>query len=281
MPTVLSSAPPDRVGEIDAFLQMLFADLEPEPEASPGPGRPRILPSLALWAGMLVGVLHSEPHQRAIWRRLSVTGLWHFPRYPISDEAVYKRLDQAGTAPLEELFAQVSTVLAERLAAWPVLGAADLAPFARAVVAIDETTLDPVARTLPSLRDVPTGDHDLLPGKLAGVFDLRTQQWRTVRTTNDPHQNEKVLARELVTTLPAHSLILADLGYFGFAWFDDLTDAGHHWVSRERTKTSYQVIHSTVRRATSWSGWARVALTGPNTRCGGCSSGWGRRCTAT
>ena len=45
----------------------------------------------------------------------------------------------------------------------------------------------------------------------------------------DPHQNEKVLARELVEELPAGTLVVADLGYFGFAWFDWLTDRGYHW----------------------------------------------------
>ena len=35
----------------------------------------------------------------------------------------------------------------------------------------------------------------------------------------DPHQR-KVLARELVEELPAGTLVVADLGYFGFAWFD-------------------------------------------------------------
>ena len=56
-------------------------------------------------------------------------------------------------------------------------------------------------------------------------------------------QNEKVLARTLVLGLAVGSLILADLGYFGFAWFDWLTDQGYHWVSRLRAKTSYTVIH--------------------------------------
>lgn len=241
MPTPTSPPSTDLVGDIETFTHALVADLEPEPGAS-GPGRPRILPALALWAALLVGVLRGEPHQRAVWRRLSVEGLWQFPRFAISDEAVYKRLAQAGTAPLERLFAQVRTVLADRLAAWPVLGADDLAPFARAVVAIDETTLDPVARSLPDLR--ATDRRERLPGKLAGGFDLRTQQWRTVRTTTDPHQNERVLARDLVAELPPHSLVVADLGYFGFAWFDDLTAAGHWWVSRLRAGTSYRVEHT-------------------------------------
>ena len=59
------------------------------------------------------------------------------------------------------------------------------------------------------MRDIPKGDSRLLPGKLAGVFDLRRQQWRTVMFQPDPHQNEKVLARELVEELPAGTLVVA------------------------------------------------------------------------
>jgi hypothetical protein len=120
---------------------------------------------------------------------------------------------------------------------------ADLAPFASDVVVLDETTLDPVARSLPLLRDVPAGDDRLLPGKLAGVFDVRRQLWRTVEYLPDPRQNEKVAARDLAATLAPGALVLADLGYFGFAWFDDLTDAGQFWLSRLRAKTSFAVVH--------------------------------------
>lgn len=38
-----------------------------------------------------------------------------------------------------------------------------LAPFAAGVDAIDESTLDQVARTLPALRGVPAGDDRLCP----------------------------------------------------------------------------------------------------------------------
>lgn len=247
MPTHPSMANADLVADVERFVQEMAAELDVVPDdGPPGPGGPRILPELVLWAGMLVCVLRGWSSQRALWRLLSLKGLWSHPRIPVSDQAIYTRLAQGGTAPLEQVFHQVSAVLDERLAAWPVLGASDLASFARAVVAIDETTLDPVARSLPSLRG--TSGKARLPGKLAGVFDLRAQQWRTVRLISDPHQNEKVLARELAATLPAGSLILADLGYFGFEWFDNLTDAGFHWVSRTRVNTTHEVLHPFYHR---------------------------------
>lgn len=246
-----TSLPADPVvGDIETFLLQTLADLEPEPQ-EPKPGRPRILPALALWAGLLVCVLRGFSSQLALWRLLSQDQLWFYPRFPVSDQAVYKRLAQAGTAPLARLFAQLTAVLADRLAPY---AATDLAPFAAEVVALDETTLDPVARKLPALREVPPGDHQLLPGKLAGLFDLRRQQWRQFQQSPDPEQNEKVLARELVATLPPGSLLLADLGYFGFPWFDELTEAGYHWLNRLRAKTSYTVIHPFYQQGETFDG---------------------------
>jgi hypothetical protein len=228
------------VGNIDQFLREAIAQMEPDEAERKRSGRPRILPSLALWGGMLVCVVSGFSSQLAIWRALSSKQLWFYPRFPVSDQAVYKRLEAEGVAPLVKLFAQISLVLRARLAPF-----ADqtLAPFASEVLALDETTLDKVGRTLPDLRGVPKGDKRLLPGKLVGLFDVRRQQWWKVEHIANPDQNEKVAARGVLQGLAKGSLILADLGYFAFAWFDYLTEQGYHWISRFRLKTSYKVVH--------------------------------------
>jgi len=237
--------PPDPMGSIAEFLRQCLAEMEPDP-AHTGPGRPRVLPAMALWAGLLVCVLRDFGSQLAIWRLLSERGLWFFPRFAVTDQAVYKRLQTAGPASLARLFGQISTVLAGRVQG---VVSERLAPCAAEVVGIDESTLDAVARRLPALREVPAGARRLLPGKLAGVFAIRRQQWRRVRVRvrvqpqPQPHQNAKGGARELVAGLPARTLVVAALGYFGFAWFDWLTERGYSWVSRLRAKTSYTVLH--------------------------------------
>jgi hypothetical protein len=189
----------------------------------------------------MICVLRGWSSQTALWRLLSGTGLWHFTPFPLSDEAVYQRLATTGPSPVAQVFAEVTTVLIHRLDA---LADRTLAPFAPEVFALDQTTLDPVARTLPILRDLPPGDAALLPGKLAGVFDVRRQLWRRIDYLPDAHQNEKLACRELVTGLPQHSLLLFDLGYFAFEWFDDLTTQGFVWISRWREKTSFELIHT-------------------------------------
>lgn len=228
------------IGDVETFLESAVLSMEQAPPPYRGPGRPPILPSLVLWAGMMVCVLHGFTSQLHLWRLLRDRGVWSFPRFPVDDQAVYKRLGTEGTGPLQRLFQHITTLLTQRIT---VAATMALAPFAEGVYALDETTLDAVARRLPALRGRPPGDDHLLPGKLAGLFDLRRQLWVRLQFQDDPHQNEKVLARTLVLGLAVGSLILADLGYFGFAWFDWLSDQGYHWVSRLRAKTSYTVMH--------------------------------------
>jgi len=240
--------------QVEHMLAELIGQMPPVMGRSDAPhldrpprGRPRILPSLVLWAGLLTCVLQGWSSQLALYRLVSSGRFWHYPRFAISDQAVYKRLAQAGTAPLEALFTALTALLRVRLE--PLLPAAfvQLAPFASEVVALDESTLDQMARSLPALQDrraVAEGSPALLAGRIAALFDVRRQLFRHVLYRTDATQNEKVAARVLLATLPPHSLILADLGYFSFRWFDDLTAGGHFFLSRLRAKTSYTRLHT-------------------------------------
>ena len=180
----------EAANQIEAFLRSLLPFMDPSPLGRHGTqlGRPRILPAMVLWTGMLLCVLRDWSSQLDLWRLLDSGLFWDYPRFPISDQAVYHRRERDGTAPLQQAFAHVSAALRERLAPW-----ADptLAPFATEVVALDQMHLDQVARLLPALRDVAPGDSQLLPGAIGALFDLRRQQWRTVEFPTDPHQNEK------------------------------------------------------------------------------------------
>lgn len=235
---------PAIIGDLDAFLRDAVQSLTPDHREPVGRGRPRILPALCLWAGLLTCVARGFASQTDLWRLLTQQGLWDYPRFPVSDQAIYNRLAAAGTAPLEQLFARITALLADRLTP---LAETTLAPFATQVVALDESDLDRMARLLPALRALPAGDARLLSGTLAGVFDLRLQQWCRIAYRSETTQNEKVAARAMVSDLPPGSLIVADLGYFGFRWFDDLTDAGYWWISRLRAGTSYDVLHTYYR----------------------------------
>lgn len=74
--------------EVERFLREAVEALEPEPPAWRAPGRPRVLPAVCLWTGLLVCVLRGFDSPLARWRLLAARGVWAFPRVAISDQAV-------------------------------------------------------------------------------------------------------------------------------------------------------------------------------------------------
>jgi Transposase DDE domain len=248
------------IQELEAFLRETVSGLqEEEEESSGGPGRPRELAGNCLWVGLLVCLLRGLHSQKAIWRVLSLARLWGFAQCLLTPQAVYKRLDEAGSAPMEQFFAQISRRLLRRVEALLARGEREgtftrLAPFAADIVVLDETILDHVARRLPLLRGVARGSLLLLPGKLVSLFSVRTRQWRRIHFEPDSTQNEKVSARLLLSGLASGTLLLFDLGYSCFKWFDDLTDAGFWYVSRLRERSAIQVLHRFYEQGETFDG---------------------------
>src|SRR5437763_12846710 len=233
------------VQQVETYVQRCLQSIQAKAErrgAGPdakGPGRPVELPQVALWSALLLGVLQGARGVREVWRSLVLQG------YDICDQTLYDRLEQEGTAWLEQCFVQITAMLTAWLKplvqeqAWY-----PLASFATDVLALDETTLDPVARKLPILRYRKKGAVELLPGKLAGLYDVRLQLWRRIDYLPDALQNCKVHARVMLEGLAKGTLLLFDLGYFSFEWLDELSHRQYWYVCRLREKTSDTLLHT-------------------------------------
>lgn len=209
------------------------------PECRPR-GRPALLSLQQLYLALLMGVLWQTPHLSTIWRRLYLEEIGTFAPVQVTYEAVRKRLLSAGSTALAHLFELVSVGLAQWSHAQHP-SALSLAPFASQVVALDESTFDRLRRLTSDLRDLPAGDPHLLPGKLAGLFDLRLQRWIRVQFRADVLASCNTGILCLLEGLAPGSLILADLGYFSFPWFDYLTGQGYWWVSRLKDGVTYEI----------------------------------------
>ena len=233
------------VQQVETYVQRCLQELEAKQERTgagsdpKGPGRPLELPKVALWSSLLLCVLQRARSVCEVWRSLVLQG------YDICDQTLSDRLEQEGTAWLEQFFAQITAMLAAwvgplaKQQAWY-----PLASFASDVLALDETTLDPLARKLPILRYLKKGAVELLPGKLAGLYDVRLQLWRRIDYLPDALQNCKVHARVMLEGLAKGTLLLFDLGYFSFEWLDELSQRQFWFVCRLREKTSYTVLHT-------------------------------------
>jgi hypothetical protein len=143
----------------------LPASGSPAPKNPQRPGRPCHLSWPHLWFALILGILQGVSSYQGFRRLLAEGPLGPFAPVCVTDDAVVKRLKQAGLPPLHLLFERVSATLSHLIGP---LFPADLAPFAREILALDESTWDAVERHLPALRQVPKGDSELRAGKLAG-----------------------------------------------------------------------------------------------------------------
>lgn len=209
------------------------------PPTSRSRGRPREVATDHLWLGLLWAVLDGLGGYQALARLLARQAVGRFAPVSVTGTALRLRLQEAGCAPLQELFARLGDWLAAALPA----PACQLAPFATRILALDETKLDQLVRRLPWQRQQRKGDPALLAGKLAALFDIRQQRWLRLQYVSDALRNCKLEVLDLVADLPWHSLLLMDLGYFSFPLFDYLSERGYYWISRYREKTCYQLLH--------------------------------------
>lgn len=222
------------------LLQALPTHCGPAPKNPKRPGRPVRLTWPHLWFALILAILQQVSSYSGLRRLLAEGPLGPFEAIHLTDDAIVKRLKHAGISPLQHLLQDVSQYLAQLI---QPLFPADLAPFASDIFALDETTWDAALRHLPALRALPPGDPGLLAGKLAGRFNLRTQQWDLVQLRDNPVGNCKLdLFSLLVGLLPA-CLLLFDLGYFSFAFYDFLCQQQIWFITRLRERFSYQIVH--------------------------------------
>jgi hypothetical protein len=179
-----------------------------------------------------------------LWRLLVTRSVGRFAALWLTSQALVWRLHRSGLQPLYALNARLNDLLEQRL---PLPSACSLAPFATAILAFDETTLDVVHKHLPALRSLPKGDPGLLAGKVTALFDLRRQHWVSIQFRPDVLAHCSVDALSALTDLVKGSLVLFDLGYFAFPLFDALTDRQLWWVTRLRRNVTYRLAHTHYR----------------------------------
>jgi len=145
---------------------------------------------------------------------------------------------------LLHVLAQLPARVAARTRPGPPVLAALPTRFA-ACYAVDGTTLEALFRKLQALQENALAP---LAGHLVAVVDLLShlpvQGWYA----EDPGTNDKSFFPPLLAWLPVNSLVVFDLGYFAFPFFDALTQSGRWFVSRLRQKTSFTVERVLVNR---------------------------------
>ena len=228
------------VAEIEGRLRAvltpgLFAVRRGDPAGSKL--RERIL-TLPVMAVLVVSLVWRQlPSLSEALRVVAREGLWDFAPFRVSRQALSQRL----RALPAQIFAQLYEEALEQLQAVrppaPVTPGTLQARFP-ALWAADGSTLEALRRKLKDLRENPTP----LGGKMLAVVDLCTHRPQQTWYTTQPQANDKTFCAQLGAALPVGGLVVVDLGWFSFSFFDALTEAGKYFVTRLREKTAYQAV---------------------------------------
>ena len=238
-PATTDSAP--LVNQLLQFFEGLLPASAPEGTLPVGRGRPITLSTAHLLLSCVLLMIRKSFTPAQIARTVLLEPVGAFaPLLTASRQLVRQRLLALGLAPFTDLLQRVQDALSGQR---PHPSACTLAPFASSIVAVDQCKLSAVAQLCEETRVLPKKSERLLVGKLSAVFDVVRQQWRHVQLLSDPFGDGTLNALLLLEDLPTGSLILADLGYFGFQWFQYLSDGGHFWISRLKSTTRYEIQH--------------------------------------
>ena len=105
-----------------------------------------------------------------------------------------------------------------------------------AVWIADGSTLEQIRKNMKISQE----EKSKLGGKIMMVVEAFTQQPVTLWYTENDKSNDKRWCKELAAKLPENGLMIVDMGFFSFVWFDLLTEAKKFFLTRFRAGTSYK-----------------------------------------
>jgi hypothetical protein len=105
-----------------------------------------------------------------------------------------------------------------------------------AVWIADGSTLEQIRKNMKISQE----EKSKLGGKIMMVVEAFTQRPVTLWYTENDKSNDKRWCEELAAKLPENGLMIVDMGFFSFVWFDLLAEAKKFFLTRFRAGTSYQ-----------------------------------------
>jgi hypothetical protein len=202
--------------------------------------RQRLLTLPVMVAIVVSLVWRRMPAVTEVQRVLAREGLLWVTPVRVSLPALTKRLDVLPATVMGQLFAEGCTRL--RAQGPPVLPHPQWAPVRDAfslIALVDGSTLEGLRKKTQVLRERP---GLVLGGKMMVMVEAFNHRPLWQLYTQDAAANDKRFATEIMAALPIGGLLIFDLGFFSFLWFDDFTDQQKFFVTRMRAKTSYRTV---------------------------------------
>ena len=168
--------------------------------------------------------------------------LWSGPTR-VTQQAVSQRLGSFPAQLFYQVFVELVPQLQERwqarkrplskAMAWALKHFPD-------VVVLDGSTLDALIRKVGLLRK---GEGPLLAGRIAALVSATSQLPRQIWYEEDSQAHDQVFWERAVAALNKGVLLLFDLGFTNYDWFDQLSLAHIWFVTRAKSNAVYQVQH--------------------------------------
>lgn len=200
--------------------------------------RERLL-SLPVMVAVVLSLVYRQINGLSeLLRVLQQEGLLWVEPFRVSVEAVSKRLR---VLPVS-LFSDLLDVLIPQLhGSNPVISSVwqPLQGHFKAIWIADGSTLEALRRQLKVLRDEP---KTVLAGKMMAVVELLTHRPVKLAYCVNPNANDKTFEHWLLQQLPVGGLLVFDLGFFKFLWFDQFSQQSKYCLTRLREKTAYRVV---------------------------------------
>ena len=186
-----------------------------------------------------------------VWRRIVAVAelgrvlaqeglLWVAP-LKVSEQALAKRLDTVPAKVMGEVFEEVCA----RLQAEP----AGLLPgqqvWARVrshfpvIGIVDGSTLEALRKKTQALRIV---QGPALAGRIMVMVEAFSVRPLWQLYTQEATANDKRFSAPILAAVPQGGLLIFDLGFFSFLWFDDFTKQNKFFVTRMRQKSAYRTV---------------------------------------
>lgn len=163
--------------------------------------------------------------------------LWVEPMQ-VSRQALSKRLMNLPVRHFAAIFEQViKHIQTQPNPPSSLVGWVDLKQQFGTIWIADGSTLEALRRKLKIL----SGTGTLLAGRMMVIVELLTHRPAAIWYTEQSTANDKQWLTQLVESLPLGGLLIFDLGFFKFQWFDDFTNAKKYFLTRQREKTAYTV----------------------------------------
>ena len=246
-----SQTPDPEIPEVERRLRQLLSPSllaprlmerhNPKDPDKPIHMRARLLTLPVMMAIILSLVFRRLPSLAEAQRLLEKDGLLWVSPLQVSQQAINRRLDTLPAQVVGELLQEVCPQLKAEPPREAVERWQHLSQRFTSLLVVDGSTLEALAKKCGELRGV---EQTVLGGKIMVMVELFGLKPVWTRYTEESAANDKVFTKEILEGVPKGGLLVYDLGFFSFVWFDDFTEKGNYFVTRMREKTAYQVVET-------------------------------------